>query len=206
MLDLSPTQRSCLRALLDLLAHGERLAADCAAGQAQLCDGTLARFFRSQSRQERMHAWVFDAAAARLGGAHGRVPPALRSYRAQLEADLAAGDMAASVVATQVVLEALGHTVLSELQRGLEQRRSALAGVCRMLLRQEQAHHAFGLGYVTRTCDAATLSVAGTRYAARAGELIDRHEHLLEGLGVAPGAFRIAFESALPAALRRIAA
>jgi hypothetical protein len=30
MFDLSPTQRICLRAPLDALAHGERLAADCA--------------------------------------------------------------------------------------------------------------------------------------------------------------------------------
>jgi hypothetical protein len=201
MFDLSFTQRNCLRALLDLLAQGERLAADCAAEQAKLCGGSLSRFFHAQSRQERMHAWIFDAGLARLGGSQGGVPPALRSYRARVEADLAAGNLAASVTATQVVLEALGHAVLTELALGLERSRPAFAGLCRVLLRQEQAHHAFGIGFVTRAGDATTLSAAGTEYAALARALIDVNAYLLDGLNVEPGAFRAAFERALPAAL-----
>jgi hypothetical protein len=205
MFDLNPNERTCLRALLDLLAHGERLAADCAAKQATLCDGPLARYFRSQSRQERLHALVFDAGRARLGGGSGEAPPMLARYRARVEADLAVGDLAGSVVATQVVLEALGHAVLTELEQGLVHSRSGFEPICRLLLRQEQAHHVFGLGFVARRCDPATLSAVGTGYTTLARELIAGNEHLLDGLGVEPSAFRAAFESALPAPLRNTA-
>src|SRR5262245_58272210 len=101
------------------LEAGERLAARVAARQAGLASGPAARFFAQQARQEAFHARAFAAAAAMLApgpATANPAAPALAALGARLDRDLDARELGASVVGLQVALEALGSTVLGELE------------------------------------------------------------------------------------------
>lgn len=144
---LTPNQRQQAARLFAALAFGERLAHDCARRQSVLvaCDRSR-RFLRAQARQEMMHARLFEQAVAALApGGKVAEPAALRAFGRRLEQALERDDLSESLVASQVVLEGIGEQILVRLNHGLDRQGVGFARMRRMILRQEQSHHAFGL-------------------------------------------------------------
>lgn len=134
--------------LLTFLEYGERMAQNCAAKQAErVGEAKAARFLRSQSRQEAMHAYVFQGAIAWLAPRHlGDAPflPALEAYRRKIDEALACGDLYETLLAEQIILEGLGEAILNRIETGLAKRNAPFGRLRRLLLHQEEAHHAFG--------------------------------------------------------------
>lgn len=171
--------------LFNVLWHGERIACAIAMRQARVCREPKARrFFALQATQEALHATVFHAAATLLAprGRSLRTPAiaALDDYRRRLDDDLAAGDLAGSVVGLQVVLEGLGDVVLKRLNPELNRHGARFAPWQQLLLAQEDTHHAFGCRWVKRCSGAALPALAasardylsfGTRLLAASEEL-----------------------------------
>ncbi|MBK9115329.1 MAG: hypothetical protein IPM22_06745 [Betaproteobacteria bacterium] len=145
-------RRDALGCFLRHLARGERIAERVAHRQAALApDAPAARFLASQARQEAMHAAVFDAAAAALRVPADAIDDApYAAYEARLAAALDRGDFVASVVGTQVVLEALGDALLARLDRGLAAHGAGFVRLRRRIRAQEAAHHAFGRALLDR--------------------------------------------------------
>jgi len=145
---LRPDEPQQIARLLGFLQHGEWLARDMAARQARLA-GTpvLRRFLAVQSRQEAFHAAVFQNAVHWLAprGVHPPTLKPLARYRASIEASLAQGNLAESLLALQVLFEALGEVVLHAIDTGIERRGGGFARLRLALRAQEQAHHAFGV-------------------------------------------------------------
>ncbi len=143
-----PGERVPIARLLVFLEHGERLASSCAQGQAALAHETKTqRFLAVQARQESMHALIFRGAIGWLAPRHlGDSPflPALEEYRRLLMEAVERGDWLESILAEQVILEGLGEAILSRMEAGLERRQAPFRRLRRMLLHQEEAHHAFG--------------------------------------------------------------
>jgi hypothetical protein len=143
-------RRRALGLFLRHLARGEAVAHAAADAQARLTgDPHAQRFFRAQARQEALHRHVFDTAAMTL-----RAPPLdLRPdpyarFRISIAAAAERGRLLETVVATQVVLEALGEALLVRLEAGLVRHHAAFPALRRRILAQELAHHAFGVGFV----------------------------------------------------------
>src|SRR5688500_3699427 len=96
--------------LFQVLRHGERIACDTAARQAQICGESKAkRFFSMQAAQESLHAALFHAACTvltrRTASVQSAAVIALDTYRRHLEHDLGCGHLRGSIVGLQVVLE-----------------------------------------------------------------------------------------------------
>ena len=145
---VSHDERVPIARLLTFLAHGERMAHDCAKAQATLCDDPLAsRFLMSQAKQEAMHAVVFQGAIAWLSPRHLSDAPFLQpleAYRTLLEDALARQDLLETLLAEQVILEGLGEAILTRIELGLVKRAAPFERLRRILLHQEEAHHGFG--------------------------------------------------------------
>lgn len=145
---LRPDEKVPIARLLTFLEHGERMAQDCAARQAKLATERGARrFLMAQSRQESMHAYVFQGAIAWLAPRHlGDAPflPALEEYRRILDDALLNGELLDTFLAEQVILEGLGEAILTRIEAGLAKRQAPFGRLRRILLQQEEAHHGFG--------------------------------------------------------------
>lgn len=190
---VTAARRGALGGLLRHLAHGERVAARIARGQARLApDPRAARFFASQARQEAAHARVFDAAAAWL-----RVPADAVAalpydrYERRVQAAVDRGDLVEAVVGTQVVLEALGEALLARLDAGLARHGAGLPALRRRIRAQEAAHHAFGRAQVAEWLRAGTLAPADLAchlrdYRACADTLVCAAAPVLDHFGLAP--------------------
>ena len=100
----------CAAIWLSLL--GEQLAGDMAARQAALAPAPkLGRFLQTQAHQEAFHAVVFQGVIHWLAPRGLRMPPrhpSMERYRGLMESALARGDLAESLLALQVLLEAMG--------------------------------------------------------------------------------------------------
>jgi hypothetical protein len=144
-----PDERVPIARLLAFLEYGEQLANACAHKQAALApDPKAQRFLATQARQEAMHAMVFRGAIGWLAPRHlGDSPflPALDAYRRLLNQSLDRGDWLESILAEQVILEGLGEAILTRIETGLEKRCAPFPRLRLILLRQEEAHHGFGL-------------------------------------------------------------
>jgi hypothetical protein len=149
-----PDEKVPIARLLNFLAHGERMAHDCAKAQAALVgDSGTRRFLLSQARQEAMHALVFHGAVAWLAPKHVGGTPLLNpleEYRALLDDALARKDLVETLLAEQVILEGLGETILSRIEQGLAKRSAPFGRLRRILLQQEEAHHGFGCRLIER--------------------------------------------------------
>lgn len=143
-----PEERVPIARLLTFLEQGERLAHDAARAQAGLApDEKTRRFLLSQARQEAVHAVVFRGAITWLAPRHlGASPllPPLERYRALLDQAIRRRDFVESLLAEQIILEGLGEAILSRIEDGLAKRGAAWGRLRRILLHQEEAHHAFG--------------------------------------------------------------
>lgn len=150
-------EKAPIARLLTFLEYGERMAQDCARKQAALVrDARAGRFLQNQARQEAMHAYVFRGAIAWLAPRHLRDAPflpALEEYRRKLDDALDRRDLYESFLAEQIILEGLGEAILNRIEAGLAKRDAPLGRVRRVLLSQEEAHHAFGERLIGRAID-----------------------------------------------------
>lgn len=166
-----PDEKVPIARLLTFLEHGERIAQACASRQATTVeDPCAARFLRSQARQESMHARVFQGAILWLAPRHlGDVPflPALEEYRSKLDEAFARGDVLETFLAEQVILEGLGEVILTRIESGLVKRNAPFGRLRRMLLHQEEAHHAFGVGMIDRGIAAGLADLSELRTKAQ---------------------------------------
>lgn len=146
---LHPHETQQVARLFSFLQHGEWLARDVAERQSRLATTpALQYFFVTQSRQEMFHATVFQGAVHWLAPRGAKnVPglPELNRYRTLTEAAIGRGDLAESVLALQVLFEALGDTTLEMIDAGIERRGGGFERLRRVLRAQEQGHHAFGM-------------------------------------------------------------
>lgn len=186
----SPDEKVPIARLLTFLAHGERMAHDCANAQAALVDDSVVcRFFFNQAKQEAMHALVFQAAVAWLAPRHlGDTPflKPLEEYRTLLHDGLVRRELVETILAEQVILEGLGEAILNRIEKGLAKRAAPFGRLRRILLQQEEAHHGFGLRQLDRAIergetDRETLRRRAQRYLALTdamvltlGDLFDR--------------------------------
>lgn len=194
--------------LFNVLWHGERIACAIAMRQARVCrDPKARRFFALQATQEALHATVFHVAATLLAtrGRSLRTPAiaVLDDYRRRLDDDLAAGDLAGSVVGLQVVLEGLGDVVLKRLNPELNCRGTRFAPWHKLLLAQEDIHHAFGCRWVKRCSGAALPALAAsTRDYLRLGTRLLAASEELFGYGLSTAAsYEAQLRATLPEAL-----
>jgi hypothetical protein len=199
-------RRAALGRLGRIMAAGEALAAECAAVQVALAPSQrAARFLALQSRQERMHARVFRAAAVLMAGVSSDDDSAklFEPVRHRLAEDLGAGRFAESLVGMQVVVEALGAVTLGELDAALRARGELFAPLRRQILLQESAHHAFGVRWLERLLVAgrvapSAVARAGEGYVAAIEGVIDRCADLAADLDRHPESLRVGFRAALP--------
>ena len=157
--------------LLTFLAHGERMAHDCAKAQAAFVhDAGAHRFLLSQAKQEAMHALVFQGAVAWLAPKHlGETPflKPLEEYRALLDNALVQRDLLETVLAEQVVLEGLGEAILTRIEQGLAIRAAPFGPLRRILLKQEEAHHGFGRRQIKQAIERGETDVTDLRQRAQ---------------------------------------
>ncbi len=165
-----PDERVPLARLLQFLERGERLAHDCARAQAALApDAGARRFLAGQSRQEALHAAVFQGAVTWLAPRHlGACPvlPPLERYRELIEEAIRARRFAETILAEQIILEGLGEAILKRLEAGLVKRRAGFGRLRRILLHQEETHHAFGERALERAVAAGQASPEALRERA----------------------------------------
>jgi hypothetical protein len=184
-----PNERIPIARLLQFLEHGERLAHDCARAQAELApEPAMRRFLLAQARQEASHSVVFRAAMAWLAPRHladSPLLPPLAQYRVLLDDAIRRQNLVETLLAEQIILEGLGEAILKRIEGGLAKRGAPFGRLRRILIHQEEAHHAFGHRYVQRAIEAGhaspdTLRSQGLEYVGLAeamvrtlGELFD---------------------------------
>jgi hypothetical protein len=202
-----PDERVPLARLLQFLEHGERLAHDCALVQSALTpDPSMRRFLAGQARQEALHAAVFHGAVAWLAPRHlGDCPvlPPLERYRALIDQAIRERRFAETFLAEQVILEGLGEAILKRLEAGLVKRQAGFGRLRRILLHQEEAHHAFGLRALERTIQAGQASPEALKdrapeYLAVADEMVMALRDLFASIDEDAGAYVKDAKAALP--------
>ncbi len=202
-----PDERVPLARLLQFLEHGEHLAHDCARAQAALAPHPNMRGFLSgQARQEALHAAVFHGAVAWLAPRHlGACPvlPPLERYRALIEEAIRERLFAETLLAEQIILEGLGEAILKRLEAGLVKREAGLGRLRRILLHQEEAHHAFGERALERAIAAGRASPEALRLRAReylavADEMVLALRDLFASIDEDAGAYMEDAMSSLP--------
>ncbi len=166
-----PDERVPIARLLAFLAHGERLAHDCAKAQASLVESQVdQRFLLSQSRQEAMHARVFQGAIVWLAPKHmGDCPllPPLEAYRGRLMQAVNRGQVVETILAEQVILEGVGEALLTRIEAGLLKRAAPFRRLRQILLLQEEAHAGFGRRYLDRAIASGRTSTDALRADAQ---------------------------------------
>ena len=196
-----------LSMLLSIMAEGECIARDCAIRQARAAeDRRSRRFFGAQATHERFHAFLFQQAAKRLdsrsrGNADHRL--GLRRYARRLETATAAGRWNEVVIGQQLVLENLGELVLMKLDQEMAKRGAGLERIRSMVLRQERAHHRFGIQWIETRLLEGQIPVAEVRdvverYMDLADRLLLDIAGLLEGVDVDAEAYRREVRERLP--------
>lgn len=203
---LRPDEPQQIARLFGFLLLGERLAGDMAARQAMLAPvPKLARFLQTQACQEAFHAVVFQGAIHWLAPRGGRTPrhPSMERYRGLMESALARGDLAESLLALQVLLEAMGDVVLEAIDAGIERRGLGFKRLRRMLRQQEQTHHAFGVHQLTNLVAAdaalpARLQMQTQNYLEVIDTMFAELEESFLDFGENPSDYRRAFQQRLP--------
>ncbi len=168
---IAPDQRCEIARLFSFLMQGERLARDCALRQASIAPDRAARHtLLAQVRQEGFHARVFQSAIGWLAPKGVSAPPGLEvmeRYCRLITKALDRGEVAESLLAQQVILEGLGHVVLSCIDRGMSRRALGFSHLRRILLYQEKAHHGFGVRELQRLLDQRAIAPEGFRQRAQ---------------------------------------
>src|SRR5207244_4374749 len=117
------------------------------------------------------------------------------------------GGLAESILAMQVILEGLGEAVLSEIDAALSARGLGFEKLRRVLLRQEAAHHAGGVGWLTKMrvngllCTQ-VLYVQASEYLALSEQVTCEFSGLFEFFDSEPEAYKKQVMLGLPTWLR----
>jgi hypothetical protein len=202
-----PDERVPIARLLQFLEHGELLARDCAQWQAELApEPGLRRFLLNQSRQEAVHARVFQGAIAWLAPKRlGACPllPSLEAYRRRLAAAVARRDWAETLLAEQIILEGLGEAILKRVEAGLATRDAPFGRLRRILIHQEEAHYAFGCRALERAIaagdtDPNALRPPALEYVTLIEAMMATLQDLFESIGEDPAAWTEDAKSYLP--------
>lgn len=178
---VKPDERVPMARLLTFIERGERLAHDCAQAQAALTPAAAMRtFLLGQARQEGVHAVCFKWAIGWLAPRHvGEVPflKPFNQYAKRLHAALQRDDFAESLLAEQIILEGLGEALLKKIEAGLSIRKAPFQKLRRMLIHQEEAHHAFGIRSLPLAMSRQEISTE--RMRRQAEEYIALAEHMI---------------------------
>lgn len=174
--------------LCSLVLAAERLSMRCAGMQAALARGLpFERMFLAQQRHERGHVALFRSVLAfsRPGG-ETLVKPlaALATYERRLVSALARGDLAASLVGLQVVLEGIGTNLFSSLTVS-----PALERIKRAVLLQEEAHHELGARVLrqVRGTNVDSLQAEARAYVDAGRTLLETVDPYLRRAGIIAG-------------------
>ena len=199
---------SPLSRLLLILAEGEKLASQCAARQsAGAVESRPRRFFRAQARHEQFHALLFQNISRWLTSHKRVVPeksPGLTSYRRLLESAIESESWTEVLVGQQIVLENLGELVLSKLDREIERLGLGFSRTRSLVLRQERAHHNFGIHLLERELqadrvDRSAILAMSENYLELADRILADVSGLLEGIEADANAYRRELHGRLPA-------
>ena len=205
--DISASASHDLALLLNMVAYGERIATEAASWQAKATnDPRSKRFFRAQSRHERFHATLFQGGAAWLSRAP--LPPehrirALSDYQQRLDSAMRRENFLEVLVGQQLVLEGIGEVVLSSLEKGMSQHDIGFGKLRSLILRQEQAHHSYGIRLLedeltAGSTDPETLTSLAMPYLELADILLDDCAPLLGSIEVDASDYREELWSQLP--------
>lgn len=143
--------------LLYFLMCSEQIAARCAKRQVALAaDKKMQKFFATQAKQEKQHAFIFDKASRwmRPKGYKQKTYQGLLKFEDKLSNALYRNDLAESIVAQQLLFEALGEITLEKVSAGIEDRGFGFKRIRRTILTQERTHHKFGQKHVERILNA----------------------------------------------------
>lgn len=133
-----------LSRLIGVIHAGEDLAAKVASRQARLAaESWMRRALEIQAIQERGHA-AAAAAVAAMVGIDRRAPRVLTPIGVRLEADLDTGDLTASLLGLQGVVEHLGQALLERLGRHPHPGGALLHALRERVLAQERGHTRLG--------------------------------------------------------------
>ncbi len=150
-----------LACLLDVLHAGEALAARTAARQATLApERWMTRALRVQAVQEYGHAGMAGAALA-LNGTRGHNFDILAAVRTRLHRDLDQGNLAASLLGLQGVVEHLGEALLETLGTYTHPAGAPLHALRVKVLAQERGHVQLGARCLTTLAAQSPASHAG---------------------------------------------
>ncbi len=133
--------------LIEVMRQGEILAAQTALRQSRIAPlPWMRRALEIQAAQERSHVALATVAAGIAGFTHprGAVPDLIVPLRLRLERDLDAGNLAASLLGLQGVIEHLGETLLEQLGRHAHPAGAVLHALRRKVLAQEYGHVQLG--------------------------------------------------------------
>ena len=200
-------RRVPLARLLTFIERGEQLAHNCAQAQAKLApESGMRTFLFSQARQEGYHAVSFKWAIGCLAPRHVGGVPFLKPfdlYSQRLHTALRRKDFAESLLAEQIILEALGEVLLKKIEGGLVKRNAPFKRLRHILLYQEEAHHAFGLRTLQRTIDRQEMRVEYLRdcaqeYLALADSMIISVGDLFNAVDEDPMEYLVDFHQHLP--------
>jgi hypothetical protein len=204
---VKPDERVPMARLLTLIERGERLAHDCAQAQAALApEAGMRTFLLGQARQEGFHAVSFKWAIGWLAPRHvGNVPflQPFDQYAKRLHAALQRDDFAESLLAEQIILEGLGEALLKKIEAGLSTRKAPFNKLRRILIHQEESHHAFGVRVLPLAMSRQEISTQRMRsqaqeYIALAEQMIWSVTDLFDALDEDPMEYLLEFHRHLP--------
>ncbi len=152
-----------LEVLLHVLLSGELLAHSISKRQSQILQGSntkVSNFLRVQSRQELMHARLFQSALLWLNPKsifshkqHVILEKMEEKMQRSLGAPRSEGNILnESMIGLQIIVESLGESALEELETLLAHYSFGLANIGTLVLNQERSHHAFGEHYIALQC------------------------------------------------------
>ena len=200
-------ERVPLARLLKFMELGEQIAHSCAHAQAALApEPGMQTFLAGQARQEKFHALSFKWAIGWLAPRHiGPVPflKPLEQYRQRLDAAIQQKNFIELLLAEQIILEGLGEGILKKIEMGLVKRHAPFQRLRRMLIHQEEAHHAFGTRALRRALDRQETTVECLRdqaqeYLALAETMMTSVTDLFVAIDEDPNEYITAFHEHLP--------
>ena len=200
-------ERVPLARLLKFMELGEQIAHDCAHAQAALApEPGMQKFLSGQARQEQFHALSFKWAIGWLAPRHvGPVPflKPLEQYRQRLDVAIEQKNFIELLLAEQIILEGLGEGILKKIEVGLVKRHAPFQRLRRILIHQEEAHHAFGNRALRRALDRQETTVEYLRhqaqeYLALAETMMTSVTDLFESIDEDPNEYITAFHEHLP--------
>jgi len=202
---MHPEVRRQATRLFVALEYGEQLAHRCALQQARWINNKRARrFLQVQALQEAAHAHFYRCAADRLlPGHHEQVPVSLQRYGARLQQAIDHNDLCDSLMGSQIVLEGFGEQIISRLNRGMDNQGVGFKRLRRILLRQEQSHHAFGLRILQQQADTSAAVVKrlpelASDYLLQVQNILNEMADVFVSLDENPGEYYIDLHKCLP--------